>query len=98
MLSDDEPQELIKETFNVLTQPLKDISVSQHIPKELTNALSENVFYFSGFKTYHELNEASKLLKDDNGGIKSFDRFAEDVKAINNTYNRNYLEAEYEFV
>lgn len=97
MLSEDEPQKLIRETFNVLNQPLKDLSVSQHIPEELTDALSENVFYFSGFKTYHELNEASKLLKDDNGGIKSFDRFAEDVKAINNTYNRNYLEAEYEF-
>ncbi len=97
MLSEGEPRELIRETFNVLNQPLKNLSVSQHIPEDLTDTLSKNVFYFSGFKTYHELNEASKRLIDDNGGIKSFEKFAEDIKAINNTYNRNYLAAEYEF-
>lgn len=97
MLTEKEPQTLIKETFNVLKTPLEDLSIEQDIPEELTRTLSENIFYFSGFKTYHELKEASLLLKDENGGFKSFDRFAQDVKRIDERYNRNYLNAEYDF-
>lgn len=97
MLSEKEPRSLIEETFNVLQKPLKDLSVKQEIPPELTAALDENVFVFSGFKTYHELKEASMLLKDDDGGFKPFDRFRRDVEAIDSTYNKNYLAAEYEF-
>jgi len=97
MLSEKEPRALVEETFNVLQTPLKDLSISREIPPELTAALEENVFIFSGFKTYHELKEASMLLKDENGGFKPFDRFRQDVEAIDSTYNRNYLAAEYEF-
>lgn len=37
--------------------------------------LREDVFVFSGFKTYRELREAANLLRDKNGLLKSFDRF-----------------------
>lgn len=97
MLTEKEPQTLINETFNVLKTPLENLSIEQDIPEELTRALEENIFHFSGFKTYHELKEASLLLKDEKGGFKSFDKFAQDVKRINERYNRNYLNAEYEF-
>ena len=97
MLTEKEPQTLINETFNVLKTPLENLSIEQDIPEELTRALEENTFHFSGFKTYHELKEASLLLKDEKGGFKSFDKFAQDVKRINERYNRNYLNAEYEF-
>lgn len=97
MLMEKEPQTLINETFNVLKTPLENLSIEQDIPEELTRTLEENVFHFSGFKTYHELKEASLLLKDEKGGFKSFDKFAQDVKRINERYNRNYLNAEYEF-
>ena len=97
MLTEKEPQTLINETFNVLKTPLENLSIEQDIPEELTRALEDNIFHFSGFKTYHELKEASLLLKDEKGGFKSFDKFAQDVKRINERYNRNYLNAEYEF-
>ena len=63
----------------------------------MARALDENIFLFSGFKTYHEMNDASRLLKDEDGGFKSFDRFLQDVQAIDATYNQNWLYAEYNF-
>lgn len=95
MLTEPEPCAAIEETRRILAGPLN--SLSQEIPPELTAALDENIFYFSGFKTHHELVEASRMLKDDNGGFKPFNQFLKDVETINNTYNRNYLNAEYNF-
>lgn len=95
MLTEPEPRAAIEETRRILAGPLN--SLSQEIPPELTAAIDENIFLFSGFKTHHELVEASRMLKDDNGGFKPFNQFLKDVETINNTYNRNYLNAEYNF-
>lgn len=57
--------------------------------------LRESDYIFSGIKTFHELNEAFPSLLDENGERKTFERFLNDVKKIDNTYNRNYLHAEY---
>lgn len=97
MLADAPLRELIEATRGTLAEPLRKLSVSQDIPPELTAALDENIFWFSGFKTHHELVEASRLLKDNNGGFKPFEQYLQDVRAIDNTYNRNYLNAEYNF-
>lgn len=58
--------------------------------------MRENVFVFSGFKNYHQLKEMSMLLTDNNGNIRSFDDFYKDVKQVNETYNKHYLQAEYD--
>lgn len=58
--------------------------------------MRENVFVFSGFKNYHQLKEMSMLLTDNNGNIRSFDDFYKDVKLVNETYNKHYLQAEYD--
>ena len=97
MLAEDEPRELINQTFNALQTPLKELSVKREIPEELTGHLEKDIYMFSGFKTYHQIEEASRLLKDADGGFKSFERFARDVEKIDNAYNRNYLNAEYNF-
>ena len=55
-------------------------------------------YIFSGMKTFHELNEAFPSLLDENGNRKPFERFLNDVRKIDKTYNRNYLRAEYNFV
>ncbi|MCH5233577.1 MAG: minor capsid protein [Muribaculaceae bacterium] len=47
--------------------------------------------------SHHELNEAFPSLVDENGDRKSFERFLNDVRAIDETYNANYLRAEYNF-
>ena len=49
-------------------------------------------------KTFHELNEAFPSLLDSNGNRKTFEAFLNDVRKIDNTYNRGYLRAEYNFV
>ena len=97
MLADAPLRELIEATRGTLAEPLQKLSVSQDIPPELTAALDENIFWFSGFKTHHELVEASRLLKSDDGNFKPFEQFSRDVEAIDSTYNRNYLQAEYNF-
>ena len=95
MLSEPEPVALISATHDVLAEELG--SLGRNIPDEMARALDENIFLFSGFKTYHELNDASRLLKDEDGGFKPFDRFLQDVQAIDAQYNQNWLYAEYNF-
>ena len=95
MLSEPEPVELMNATHDVLAEELGRLERS--IPDEMARALDENIFLFSGFKAYHEMNDASRLLKDEDGGFKPFDRFLQDVQAIDASYNRNWLYAEYNF-
>lgn len=63
----------------------------------MMRSLREDVFIFSGFKTYHQLKEASELLLDEQGRVKSFNKFYQDVSGIREKYNRNWLHAEYNF-
>ena len=95
MLSEPEPLALIRATHDTLAEELGHLE--RNIPDEMARALDENIFLFSGFKTYHEMNDASRLLKDETGGFKPFERFLQDVKAIDAEYNRNWLYAEYNF-
>ena len=60
--------------------------------------LQRSDYIFSGIKTFHELNEAFPSLLDSNGNRKPFEQFLNDVQKIDQTYNRNYLRAEYNFV
>lgn len=59
--------------------------------------LQESDWIFSGMKTFHELNEAFPSLLDEKGNRKPFEQFLNDVQKIDDTYNRNYLRAEYNF-
>ena len=68
--------------------PLDDISLRR---------LRESNYIFSGIKTFHELNEAFPSLLDEDGNIKPFERFLNDVQSINDTYNGSYLRTEYNF-
>lgn len=95
MLSEPEPLALMNATHDILAEELGRLERS--IPEEMARALDENIFLFSGFKTYHEMNDASRLLKDEDGGFKPFDRFLQDVQAIDASYNQNWLYAEYNF-
>ena len=88
---------LISETAGVYLQALDDSSIQYEIPAEMRQSLEQDIFVFSGFKTYHQLKEASELLRDSQGRVKSFNQFYQDVSAIRNKYNRNWLHAEYNF-
>ncbi len=69
-------------------RPLDEISVRR---------LKESNYVFSGYKTFHELNEAFPSLLDTDGNRKPFERFLSDVQKVNESYNRWYLRAEYHF-
>jgi SPP1 gp7 family putative phage head morphogenesis protein len=95
MLKAEPVRAMIDETCNVLGNSLS--KIEQKIPPELTAALNQNVYKFSACKTAAEMKEVSSLLKDSNGGIKSFNQFKQDVDKLNLTYNKTYLETEYNF-
>lgn len=94
MLADPSVRPLIEETFNALNGAI-DTAIKTETPPELTAALQNNAFIFSGFKTYHSLSEVGLALTDANGNVKPFETFRKDVEAIDSRYNTNYLYAEY---
>ena len=63
----------------------------------LKSYLDRDAFIFSGLKTHTQLAQARSLLKDDKGNIRPYYQFEQEITKLNNTYNKLYLEAEYEF-
>ena len=84
----------IRETYECLQPSLEHISHST--PQVVRDALDNNAFVFSGFKTYHTMRELGLSLTKDDGSIKPFAEFSEEVKAIHDRYNVRYLESEYD--
>lgn len=94
ILASDEAQEFIETHAAVLDSSFSHVEMSDAMRRRLTRS----DYIFSGMKTFHELNEAFPSLLDENGNRKSFERFLNDVRKIDSTYNGNYLRAEYNFV
>jgi SPP1 gp7 family putative phage head morphogenesis protein len=63
----------------------------------LKSYLDRDAFVFSGLKAHKQLTQARSLLKDEKGGIRPYYQFEQEIVKLNNTYNKLYLEAEYEF-
>lgn len=63
--------------------------------KAMLQALRENVYRFSGFKTYNFITEANGLLVDADGQVKAFSQFRDDVLKLNEQYNLDFLRTEY---
>jgi len=57
----------------------------------LLNELRENVYMFSGAKTYQEVREMGALLADS----ENFKDFRDKALEVYGTYNKNWLETEY---
>ncbi|KAA6329798.1 hypothetical protein EZS27_021433 [termite gut metagenome] len=97
MLADDPIFSLIKETAGFLSKGIEK-GVEESSPSEaMVNSLRESAGVFSRFKTFHEMKEAAGMLIDENGNLKPFKDYLNDVQTIHETYNKNYLRAEYEF-
>lgn len=58
--------------------------------------LKQNIYKFSGAKTYQQLAEMNSFLVDDKGKIRSYSEFKRKVDVVHENYNRNYLQAEYQ--
>lgn len=94
ILAEKPVQDFINAHADVLNSSASKVQCSAN----LRQRLERSNYIFSGLKTFHELNEAFPSLLDENGSRKPFERFLNDVQAIHETYNRNYLRAEYNFV
>lgn len=93
ILGKDEVQGFIQEHANVLGSSLGTADMSEL----MRSRLEESNYIFSGIKAFHELNEAFPSLLDEEGKRKPFERFLNDVQSIDETYNKHYLNAEYNF-
>ena len=65
--------------------------------KTLDNILElrENIYLFSSAKTYQYTRSTKLALRDEQGTIKSFSKFKQDVLPIYKEYNVDWLQAEY---
>jgi SPP1 gp7 family putative phage head morphogenesis protein len=59
--------------------------------------LRKSNWVFSGMKAFHEMNEAFPSLLDADGNRKPFDQFLQEVRTIDERYNKHWLRAEYNF-
>lgn len=65
-------------------------------PKNALSAqLRANLYQFSGAKSLTQAAAYSEMLLDENGKLKSFNQFRQDIEATNKLYNEQYLAAEY---
>jgi SPP1 gp7 family putative phage head morphogenesis protein len=97
MLSEKPFVALIEQTNQVFKNALHD-GITYEIPAVMKEKLENDIFLFSGCKSYVELKEAASFLYDkEKNQVKSFDDFYKDVVSIDETYNKRYLEAEYYF-
>lgn len=87
-------QEFIGAHTDALDSSFRQVEMSDIMRQKL----SRSNYVFSGMKAFHELNEAFPSLLDKNGNRKTFERFLNDVRNIDATYNRNYLRSEFNFV
>lgn len=93
LLQEPEVTGFIDEHAAILDSTFSGVEMSER----LRSRLRASDWIFSGMKTFHELNEAFPSLLDENGDRKAFERFLKDVQTIDETYNRNYLRAEYNY-
>lgn len=93
LLSSEEARAFISEHASLLDSSYQSVDMSDRLRVRLNN--SDHIF--SGLKAFHEMNEAFPKLLDENGNRKPFEQFLSEVRAIDSTYNRNYLQAEYNY-
>lgn len=94
IITEQPAQDFINAHADILDSGFQQVSMSD----AMRQRLQRSDYIFSGIKTFHELNEAFPSLLDSNGNRKPFEQFLNDVQKIDQTYNQNYLRAEYNFV
>ena len=94
LLAEPNVREFIDAHASLLDSSFEKVQMSDAMRRRL----HRSDWIFSGIKTFHELNEAFPSLLDENGVRKPFERFLNDVRSIDETYNANYLRAEYNFM
>lgn len=63
---------------------------------ETLTRLTQNVFSFSAAKNYQQLRTITDALRDEDGNLRAFLDFKEQVSTINNKFNVTWLQTEYD--
>lgn len=63
---------------------------------ETLTRLTQNVFSFSAAKNYQELRTITDALRDEEGKLRTFSDFKEQVSSINQKFNATWLQTEYD--
>lgn len=84
---------LLKGVYNGFENDFKGVDYDTPDYKMLSH-LEQNVYYFSCGKQFHEVIELNEALRDGER-VLTFQEFKEKAFAINEKYNANYLQAEY---
>jgi SPP1 gp7 family putative phage head morphogenesis protein len=74
---------------------------AEGIPEEdnkyrLAKDLQQNIYRFSGAKTYQQTLQLNKLLVGENGEARTYGQFKKEASKVLDTFNSNYLAAEYQ--
>ena len=62
----------------------------------MLNELSYNVGVFSVFKNHDQIKETVKLLRDEDGNLRSKKEFVKEARKLSDLYNKRYLSTEYD--
>lgn len=62
---------------------------------DFLHALKHNTDVLAAFKTHRQQNDIAALMIDENGKLKPFARFQQDVEGVIGKYNRDWLTTEY---
>lgn len=63
---------------------------------EVLTRMTQNVFSFSAAKNYQQLRTITDAMRDEDGNIRTFQDFKEQVAGINNKFNGAWLQTEYD--
>lgn len=93
--------ELVEKTASELMDAIGegygDLSVDWETPDKLMlDKLVENVFQFSGAKSYQQLLDFTEALKDDKGDLRDFQDYKDAIDKLGYKYNEEWLLTEYQ--
>ena len=89
---------IFRETLRLFNEAAsKGISESKwpQVPDEFINQLRTNNAIWSAFRVHRMQNDIASQLIDENGQLKKFDRWVEDIKGMTNHYVGPWLRTEY---
>jgi len=93
------PKDLYEVTADVLTKAVvKGYKVSVNfdaVDEEFMNEVHENIYFFSGAKTFQQTAEMSEKLFNEDGELRTFAEFKDEAGQIFDEYNVNWLKSEY---
>lgn len=81
-------------TFNTAAE--QGFSQTTHPDDEFTRALRHNNAVFAAFKTHRLQNDVARQLLDDNGNLKPFEQWKNDVRTITSHQCDRWLRTEYD--